>query len=118
MEILDADLKYIVDHVFSPPKLPQERDPDSHRKDSLLLAYVANTAEAFAKILQNSADEGHPDVIKVWNIIKKMLETMGSLYVDGGIIRNKLGAALQQMEVDGVFYGQFELSCIQLISWN
>lgn len=98
----EADLKYIIDHVFLPPRLPQKHDDDTHRKDGVLLNVVAQAATRFANLLPPIYEA--PGPLKVWKIIEKTLNTMGSIYSEGHVDRSKLQAALEGMEVDGQFH--------------
>jgi hypothetical protein len=102
MELLDeSDLTYLIEHIFLPPKLPQKHDPDTHRRDGVLLDYVSFISGTFLDILSKPIG-GKPSVdLKVWNIVRKMLVTMGTFYNDGGIVQTKLQAALEQMELFG-----------------
>jgi hypothetical protein len=104
MKIVDKDLKYIIDHVFLPPKLPQKYDSDTHRKDSLLLNYVTKASKSFADMLAIPVTDQLSSELKVWTIIHKTLKAMGRLYADGSIVRDELEAALQRMNINGESY--------------
>jgi hypothetical protein len=104
MKIVDKDLKYIINHVFLPPKLPQKCDSDTHRKDSLLLDYVTKASKSFADTLAIPVTDPPSSELKVWTIIQKTLKVMGRLYADGGIVRDELKAALQRMDINGDSY--------------
>jgi hypothetical protein len=103
-KIKDDDLKYILEHVFLPPQLPQEHDPHTHQKDLRVLEYVINTADTFANTLAKSVNSNDSYEPKVWGIIQRMPKAMSRLYADGGIIRAELEVALKHMDVDGEFY--------------
>jgi hypothetical protein len=104
----ESDLKYLVEHIFLPPKLPQNSDPETHRHDGILLDYVTLMSKTFFEILSTTIDKKGGVGLGVWCIIFKMLETMGTLYNDGGgIVREKLEAVLKRMEVSGQFYALF-----------
>jgi hypothetical protein len=104
MKIVDKDLKYIIDHVFLPPKLPQKYDSETHRKDSLLLDYVAKVSKSFADTLAIPIKDQPSSELKVWTIIQKSLKVMGRLYADGGIARDELETALRRMDINGESY--------------
>jgi hypothetical protein len=104
MNIKDDDLKYILEHVFLPPQLPQEHDDHTHRKDLRLLEYIIHTAESFANTLAKTVNSNDSCELKVWSIIQRMLKSMSLLYAGGRIIRDELKATLGRMDVDGGFY--------------
>jgi hypothetical protein len=104
----DGDLKYIIDHVFLPPKLPQKYDFDTHRKDSLLLDYVTQASKSFADLLAIPIDGQPSSALNVWAILQNTLKTMGPLYADGGLLQDELEAALQSMNVNGKTYSSLE----------
>jgi len=96
----DNDLKYLVDHIFLPPKLPQKCDPDAHRHDGVLVDYVASTSRVFQHIYSVRTPS---EDLKVWDVLSRMLVNMRTLYDfdDGGVVRSKLLAVLERMEVSG-----------------
>lgn len=96
----EIDLKYIIDHLFLPPELPQEHDKDNRRKESVLIEVVEQTATRFATLLPTLID-GAPDYLKVWETVLKMLKSTYLIYTEGYIDRNKLQIALEEMEVNG-----------------
>lgn len=111
----DEDLKYILEHVFLPPQLPQEHDRDTHRKDLRLLEYVINTAETFSNTLAKSVSSSDSREARAWGIIQRMLKATRRLYAGGSIIQDALKAALGHMNVDGRFHSPQKTLSIQLI---
>ena len=104
MDLLsEGDLKYLVDHIFLPLKLPQKYDTDTLRRDNVLLNYVASTSGTFQKICRLAIVENLSNSVAAWNIISRMLDNMGTFYDldNGGIVRSKLQAALERMKISG-----------------
>ncbi|KIM24742.1 hypothetical protein M408DRAFT_331697 [Serendipita vermifera MAFF 305830] len=98
-EQTNEELKFIINHVFLPPKLPQEHDMETHRKDEALLSFVSKTATAFTQGLSVSANE---NVVKSWGIVLNMLNAMSTLNTRHGISEEWLRKAMEQMDVDDV----------------
>lgn len=88
------DLRYIINHVFLPPKLPQQDDHDLELDVALL-----NEVHAGLTGFLSLANAGR---IKCWRTCLKMLTSMlvfynGKTFLEPKILKDKL----QQMEVGG-----------------
>src|ERR1700730_14614584 len=75
-------LEYMIDHVFMPPRLPQERVKDFQEKEHALAGTTHRFARDFGHYL-NVSDE------KRWRPIIKMIEN----------IENSYGSALARREM-------------------
>jgi hypothetical protein len=84
-------LKYVIHHVFLPPKLPQEGD-HSDRMDSALCKLVVKTAEYFQEILPTNSSAS-TRWAPVGKMMKKLAETQHSAEL--------LVSSLTQMVVGG-----------------
>ncbi|KAF8970976.1 hypothetical protein BDZ97DRAFT_1901937 [Flammula alnicola] len=62
------DLLYMLNHVFLPPKLPQEDDTMAHR-DVALCGFAYNASREFVRFLSQSQQQQ-------WSSISKMLKTL------------------------------------------
>ena len=90
----------MVDHVFMPPRLPQNHESESRKKDANLLGFVRQAAGDFSQDISTSEDG--PDVARIWKLIVKMLDVMGGIYGIQGISKDKLERALVRMTVGGL----------------
>lgn len=69
---VDSDnLEFIINHVFLPPKLPDKADENSQEKDSALLGFIKDSAEAYQKQLEGPYPK--------WESCIKMLSSMAEL---------------------------------------
>lgn len=84
-----------------PPKLPQEHDAETHKKEAALLGLVGQLAVDFAQKVSTSVHEDNAK--KIWWIISKMLNEMCSIHATstGGVGEEQLKRALERMKVDG-----------------
>jgi hypothetical protein len=97
------DLNYIINHVFLPLKLPQKHDPDSSRKDGVLLSYAAEAAQLFsAKLETLGSDTVSPDLL-VWRVVTKMLENAAHLHQQQYLLEIEVEAALLGMRTNGQY---------------
>ncbi|THU80575.1 hypothetical protein K435DRAFT_767927 [Dendrothele bispora CBS 962.96] len=87
-----STLKYIVHHVFLPPKLPQEDD------------YTAECESALCRTVYDSASEFGksglvlPENIRRWDEIVKMLENTSNFEGEEGMTTKRVKEALAQMK--------------------
>ncbi|KAG9020175.1 hypothetical protein FS842_007539, partial [Serendipita sp. 407] len=94
------ELGYIINHVFMPPKLPQEHDPESPKKDSALLKAIDQAARSFCEVV--STVDTSRNTKDTWIILRRMVNTMMHLHLHGSFSRAQLQTALNQMDVNGV----------------
>ncbi|KIM25732.1 hypothetical protein M408DRAFT_203316, partial [Serendipita vermifera MAFF 305830] len=90
-------LQYLIEHIFLPPKLPQELDPKYRLKDSALLDLVTDAAARFAGLPIPSEDEVTQD-LEAWEFIRRMLQNMKHIHNEGCLDRHNLQAALECMK--------------------
>ena len=94
-----SGIEYLTNHLFLPPKLPQQDDSSSTGKNALL-HHVTDSAAAFLKILEQDADI---DVLHKWRTLHKMLESMEVLHKSEYIPLEGLRNSIKQMKIDGGF---------------
>ncbi len=87
-------LKYVFNHIFVPPRLPNRAD-STPRLEAALLGLVRDLARAFTSCLE---PESTPRV--GWEIISKMLSTSAELYQDE-LTEDSINSALASMEPGG-----------------
>jgi hypothetical protein len=86
-------LHYVVDHVFLPPKLPQE-DDSSDSNDATLCDMVHKAAEAFCNVLP-AHKQGR------WTPILKMLDNIHTLH-QSSFRDDQIISAMQDMRPGGI----------------
>ena len=92
------NLAYLVDHLFLPPKLPQE-DDSSLDGPQALLSHVKESATAFVQKLREKNVDG--DIIRSWARLRKTFKWMDDLHVKGLLPLESLNGAISGMDVDG-----------------
>ena len=92
------NLAYLVNHLFLPPKLPQEDDSSSDGPQALL-SHVKENATAFLKELGEKNVDG--DIIRSWTRLEKTFRWMDDLHVNGLLPLESLHGAISGMDVDG-----------------
>ena len=91
------NLAYLVDHLFLPPKLPQEDDSTSGGPQAVV-SHVRKSATAFLKELGKDVD---CDIIRSWARLQKTFRWMDDLHVNGLLPLESLHGAISGMDVDG-----------------
>ena len=92
------NLAYLVDHLFLPPKLPQEDDSFSDGPQALL-SHVNRSVKIFVKKLRKKRVDN--DIICSWARLQKTFQWMDDLYVKGLLPLESLNGAISGMNVDG-----------------
>jgi hypothetical protein len=87
------ELHYVVDHVFLPPKLPQE-DDSSDSNDAALCDLVCQVAKAYCNDLPASK-QGR------WAPILKMLDNIHTFH-KSSLSDNQIVSAMQDMQPGGI----------------
>jgi hypothetical protein len=99
--ISDPDhLTYIINHLFLPPKLPQEGD-SSPAGTQALLQHVTDSADAFVEVLCHQNVD--ISVLRSWCTLHKMLESMAVLHQSEYIPLEGLRSSISYMETGGAF---------------
>lgn len=93
------DIEYLINHLFLPPKLPQE-DDSSPARTNALLHHVTDSAAAFLNFLKQDADS---DVLRRWRMLHKMLESMERIHKSEYIPLECLRDSINGMKDDGGF---------------
>lgn len=88
-------LRYIINHVFLPPKLPQAADR-GHLHDHSLIETVRDAAILFSKevLLDSSQKDG-------WGIVSQMLDSMATVHRKTYLEYTGLLEAFQKMSPGG-----------------
>ncbi|KAI5846642.1 hypothetical protein DFP73DRAFT_546547 [Morchella snyderi] len=84
-------LSYIINHVFLPPKLPQEAETDVGERNSALLKVVRDIAEYYCE------RKGH-DINEQWAPAVKMLTTLGKFDNNGSFNAEAFRKSVRYME--------------------
>ena len=92
------NLAYLVNHLFLPPKLPQEDDSSLDGLQALL-SHVKESATAFVQKLREKNVDG--DIIRSWARLEKTFRWMEDLHVNGLLLLKSLHGAIIGMDVDG-----------------
>jgi hypothetical protein len=95
----NAELHYILDSVFLPPKLPQEDEENRRQKDCALLELVTSVTARFATIEALSMDEKSTEC---WRRIQIMLQSMSFLHSSDSLSKQDLTYSLLQMKQNGI----------------
>lgn len=95
------DLKYILDHLFLPPRLPKGRDEQTRRKDGVLLSFLHEASIIFIDDLKTSASFSNEHSRETWERLSRMLSCMATLHCSENLIQQEVEDALQNMEING-----------------
>lgn len=91
-----AKLEYIINHVFLPPKLPQEDDRDSAKSAAL--------AEELVEALRAFRTYSTQQDLPTWTSLARMVENMSRIRDESGDMNpDKLEQTLLQMVDGGMF---------------
>jgi len=99
----DADsetLRYIVEHVFMPPKVPDQEDEEMTLKDTALLGELSKAATMFKDMLRQNPQVGE-ETFGGWDTITKMLNSIGNLRNAKILAKSSIEAELRSMRVGG-----------------
>ena len=92
------DVSYLINHLFLPPKLPQQDDSTSGGPQALL-SYVAKTATVFVELLKKEDVEAN--VLQGWTRLQKTLQWMDKLHTQSVLPLENVRRILSGMEVHG-----------------
>jgi hypothetical protein len=101
MESIDRHLDYLVNHVFLPPKLPQEEENDHHAKELSLLEFISTAADEFHRLLQEPDCGANQSAITTWSTVHRMLRASKDLHSSETLDADLTLKALLGMKVDG-----------------
>ena len=96
-------LAFLVNHLFLPPKLPQEDDSSSGGPQALL-SHVRKSATAFLKEIVFGDKNVDVDIIRSWSRLQKTFRWMDDLHVQGLLPLESLHGAISGMDVDGTLF--------------
>jgi hypothetical protein len=92
-------LRYTINHLFLPPKLPQEDDSGDIHSQTYLLTHVLESADAFATGLSHSDVGDH--VKQCWQVLRRTLESVHRIHSGTHISFAELQKTVECMEVQG-----------------
>jgi len=96
---LSQSLHYIINHVFLPPKLPQEDDSDV-KEESALIEQCEEALRSFQALIS-------PNEHERWAVCTKMLSKMLAMRdVSGDMTSGKVEASLESMTDRGISYSK------------
>ena len=95
-----ASLRYIIDNVFLPPKVPDKEESDIPMKDSDLILQVSNVATLFKTAL---CEDPHlaPETKQAWETVCGMLKKMHAVRPGGIMTKFSIETGLSSMRVGG-----------------
>ena len=99
VSILPEDLQYCINHVFLPPKLPQEAEDSEHARsvEQGLLRLLHDSTKSFHSSQTSAEYSTSP-----WKTIERMLECWTTLDSTPSIARAALREALDDIKQIGI----------------
>jgi hypothetical protein len=104
---------YMINHLFLPPKLPQEDDSGDPSNQEALLLHLSESAKAFADGLSH-LDHISAQASQAWRILQRMLESMHRIHRGTHLSMAELQRTIERMKVQGqltlivaIFYYSF-----------
>jgi Family of unknown function (DUF6606) len=94
----DDIIKYIINHLFLPPILPEADETDIECQQALL-SHVVESAAAFCEVLDRPGVD--QNVLRCWRILHKMLLSMDTIRQGAFMDLNELESAVLDMQVNG-----------------
>ncbi|KAG8806552.1 hypothetical protein FRC17_004934, partial [Serendipita sp. 399] len=88
------ELRYCVENVFLPPKLPQEEDEKRHLRDAILIETVSQSVQAFLETLTQGNEPPSKEAASAWKVINRMLPIFCELHVSHQVSVSSLQNAL------------------------
>lgn len=92
-------LRYIINHLFLPPQLPQEDDNGDLLNQTNLLAHVLESVNAFAMRLSRADTSDHAK--QCWQVLRQTLESMNRIHSGSHISLAELQRTVERMEAQG-----------------
>ncbi|KAJ6458143.1 hypothetical protein C8R47DRAFT_1246692, partial [Mycena vitilis] len=102
-------LDYVINHLFLPPKLPQEDDSIDPGLQRELLQHISDCAQSFCEGLRDTNVDD--EVQRCWNRLQKTLATFAGIHATSHISEGSLEAMINGMRLNDVL-------CIHVISQN
>jgi hypothetical protein len=93
-------LRYVINHLFLPPKLPQEDDSGDVSTQTAILYHVLESAKAFSDGLSHSNNVS-AQVNQQWQVLQRMLESMHRIHRGKHLSMAELQGTIERMEVQG-----------------
>ncbi|KAG8815925.1 hypothetical protein FRC17_000534, partial [Serendipita sp. 399] len=72
------ELEYTINHVFMPPKLPQEHDAGSAEKDASMLQAIEEAASSFCEVV--TATTTSKEARETWISLRRMINSMLTIH--------------------------------------
>ncbi|KAJ7221940.1 hypothetical protein C8J57DRAFT_1593700 [Mycena rebaudengoi] len=95
------NIDYMINHLFLPPKLPQEHDDPDSSKQRALAQHLSNCATIFYDRLRREDVES--SVRAHWKNLKKMLSRFARIHEVAGMSPEHLAAAINKMNSKGEY---------------
>jgi hypothetical protein len=90
------ELRYLIDHVFLPPKLPQKHDEDSAELQLAIAQFAYRSAVLYAQCLPLQEQPR-------WNPILRMLENIAITSDPAALSKFLLEKCIKDMQDGGVY---------------
>ncbi|KAJ6580988.1 hypothetical protein B0H19DRAFT_1113174 [Mycena capillaripes] len=100
-------LDYVINHLFLPPKLPQEDDSDDLELQQELLQHISDCAKSFCEGLRN--DNVDDEVQTHWKLLGITLEHFATLHNTPTLSKENLKAIINRMRLHDVIC--FHVNC-------
>ncbi|KAJ7319268.1 hypothetical protein DFH08DRAFT_1034951 [Mycena albidolilacea] len=98
---MDKDaLEYTINHIFLPPKLPQEDDSADMELQRALLQHIAKCAKSFCEGLEG--DNAGIEVQDCWKLVYRTLKHFAALHSTPNLSRETLEEVISGMQVHDV----------------
>ncbi|KAJ7623634.1 hypothetical protein FB45DRAFT_1089387 [Roridomyces roridus] len=102
-------LTYVINHLFLPPKLPQDDDSADYGAQLALLKLISQCADAFCgSVHQSNASR---DVQDGWEVIRTMVARFAIIHKNPQVKKDKLEEIIKAMPLNGVI-------CLHVSSQN
>lgn len=95
----NAALEYAINHIFLPPKLPQEDDSADMKLQRALLQHIAKCAKSFCEGLER--DNAGIEVQDCWKLVYRTLKHFAALHSTPNLSRETLEEVISGMQVHG-----------------
>ncbi|KAJ7483148.1 hypothetical protein FB451DRAFT_100343 [Mycena latifolia] len=102
-------LDYIINHLFLPPKLPQEDDSKDYSLQKALLQHISACAGLFCDALDNIKADGH--VRACWAALRTTLERFARIHDAPHVSQDDLEKIMRGIQLEDVV-------CLHILSQN
>lgn len=92
-------LRYLINHLFLPPQLPQEDDSGNAGNQAALISHISESVAAFYEGLINAGVDHQ--VKQCWEHLQQTLGSMYQIHTDSHIFLPELRRTVKGMQVQG-----------------